>query len=135
MNKDITIFVNEELYPRLFNSLDRAFPQMGFKRYRADWHSPKKIDGSNPGTPRPDKSVITSKIPGRVLEQGGESLSLIDLYMNLNGVDFLEAVKQLCSLVGLALLEGVRLGMATSRSGPCCRFCQARKNSPMRFVR
>lgn len=103
MNKDITIFVNEELYPRLFNSLDRAFPQMGFKRYRADWHSPKKIDGSNPGTPRPDKSVITSKIPGRILEQGGESLSLIDLYMNLNGVDFLEAVKQLCSLVGLAL--------------------------------
>lgn len=96
-------FVQEQLYPEIYEHLDTIFPEMGFRRFSGGWRSPKKLDGTESSSPRPDKSVVTRRKPQRVLEQGGDSLSLIDFYSSLNGVDFLEAVKRLSAAVGLEL--------------------------------
>jgi DNA primase len=105
---DITNFIREELYPLLFNRVDTAFPEMHFQRYRGGWASPLKLDGTPSHDGRKEKSVITPRVIGRAKEQGGQSIDLIDLYRQINGVEFIEAVKQLCSIVGLELppMEG-----------------------------
>ena len=100
---DITNFINEELYPRLFDRVGQAFPEMGFQQVRGNWISPLKLNGDRSHDGRKDKSVITARQPHRVLEQGGESMSLIDLYMQRHSLQFIEALRQLCSICGLEL--------------------------------
>ena len=101
---NLTDFINSELYPRLFEVADRAFPLMGFQPYRGGWASPCKLDGSPSHDGRKDKSVITTIKPNRVLEQGGDSETLIDFYMRHNpSLSFIEAVRELCNICGLTL--------------------------------
>lgn len=109
----ITDFINYELYPALWNSLDRAFPSMGFVQRGGDWQSPKKLNGDTSSPYRVDKTVVTRRKPNRVLEQGGESLSLIDFYLqstgrstNTKGAELIEALRSLCTSIGLTLPEG-----------------------------
>lgn len=106
---NLTDFINSELYPRLFEVLDRAFPSMEFEPYRGGWASPCKLDGSLSHDGRQDKSVVTPRHPHRVLEQGGDTKDLLSLYMELNGIAKpVEAVRQLCPILGLTLptMEG-----------------------------
>jgi len=102
--KDITTFLQSTIYPSLFERIDQAFPDMEFKRVRGDWQSPYKLDGTRSN--RQDKSVITAKVPSRILEQGGGSVSLIDFYMERNRLEFIEAVRSLSTLCGVELPEG-----------------------------
>ena len=104
--KPITEFINNELYPRLFEVVDRAFPSMDFKPYRGGWASPYKLNGERSHDGRKEKSTITRKVPHRVLEQGGESKDLLSFYMELNGFgekQTAEAVRQLCPILGLTM--------------------------------
>ena len=48
-----------------------------------------------------DKSVITSRRPDKILEQGGETLGVIDYYMTKTGLSFPEARKELSRICGL----------------------------------
>lgn len=102
MNKDITSFVQDELYPLMFSHIDTIFPEMSFKDVCGKWHSPKNIDGTNPRNHRADKTIVTKNKPTRALENGGGgSKDLITLYMDLNHTDFIGAVKDICNIVGL----------------------------------
>ena len=104
--KPITEFIHNELYPRLFEVVDRAFPSMDFKPYRGGWASPYKLNGERSHDGRKEKSTITRKVPHRVLEQGGESKDLLSFYMELNGFgekQTAEAVRQLCPILGLTM--------------------------------
>lgn len=94
-----TDFLYDEVYPRLFDVIDTAFPDMNFQRCSMGWRSNKKLDGS--ARPRNDKSFIAKSMPFRVKEQGGESMSLIDFYMMQNGLNFGEALERLCRIVGV----------------------------------
>lgn len=109
----ITDFINYELYPALWNSLDRAFPSMGFVQRGGDWQSPKKLNGDTSSPYRADKTVVTRRKPDRVLEQGGESLTLVDFYLQstgrstkAKGAELIEALRSLCTSIGLTLPEG-----------------------------
>ena len=42
---NITDFITYELYPALWDRLDRAFPYMDFQKRGGDWQSPKKLNG------------------------------------------------------------------------------------------
>ena len=42
---DITNFVKYELYPALYSRIDRAFPDMEFRRRGNIWGSPYKLNG------------------------------------------------------------------------------------------
>ncbi|MEE0267878.1 MAG: DnaB-like helicase C-terminal domain-containing protein [Bacteroidales bacterium] len=106
MNKDITNFVNDTLYPLIFEKVNTLFPEMSFKWENGKWLSPKNIDGTEPKTKRPDKCIITKKKPTRVKENGdGGSKDLISLYMDLNHLDFIGAVKAICKDVNVELPE------------------------------
>ena len=98
-------YVEETLYPEMYKHLDKVFPEMGFKSVAGRWQSGLKLDGTEPKSPRRDKTVVKSSSPKRALEAGGESVSLIDLYMSLNRKDFIEAVKGISSILGLSLPE------------------------------
>jgi len=99
---NITEWIKYELYPTLFESIDTALPEHNFKRYSGGWRSKTYLDGS-PHKNRADKTVVTKKATGYILEQGGETLSLVDYVIKRDGVEFIEAVKTLADATGLEL--------------------------------
>lgn len=100
----ITEFINEKLYPALWSEIGSIFPEMEFKLVTGKWRSPKKIDGTDPKVPTRSKTVVTPAFPNRALENGGESIDLITLYMNLNNKATLwEAISELASKLNLEL--------------------------------
>jgi DNA primase catalytic core len=105
MNKEITDWKKYELYPTLFESIDTALPEHNFKRYSGGWRSKTYLDGS-PHKDRADKTVVSKKAPGWILENGGETLSLVDYVMRRDRVEFIQAVKTLADVVGLQLPKG-----------------------------
>jgi DNA primase catalytic core len=102
---NITDWIKYELYPTLFQSIDTALPEHNFKRYSGGWRSKTYLDGS-PHKDRADKTVVTKKAPGWILENGGETLSLVDYVIKRDGVEFIQAVKTLADVVGLQLPKG-----------------------------
>lgn len=102
---NITDWIKYELYPTLFQSIDIALPEHNFKRYSGGWRSKTYLDGSL-HKDRADKTVVTKKAPGWILEQGGDTLSLVDYVMRRDGVDFIQAVKTLADIVKLQLPKG-----------------------------
>lgn len=103
---NITEWTKYELYPPLFNSIDLAFPELDFVRYAGGWRSKYKIDGSEPKNKRPDKTVITKSRPNYILEQGGETITLIDYTIRRDNISFIQAVKLLADVVNLELPKG-----------------------------
>ena len=108
--KPISDFIHNELYPRLFEVVDRAFPSMDFQLDRMGWYSPYKLNGARAHDNRRRKTEITRKVPTRIFEQGDieNNKDLISFYMELNSIPdtkegLSEAVKQLSSLVGLSV--------------------------------
>lgn len=102
MSKEITDWIKHELYPSLFEYIDIAFPEHNFERYSGGWRSKTYLNGS-PHKNRADKTVVTKKAPGYILEQGGEVLSLVDYVMMRDGVEFIKAVETLADVAGLRL--------------------------------
>lgn len=99
---NITDWIKYELYPNLFEVIDTALPEHDFKRYSGGWRSKTYLDGS-PHKNRADKTVVTKKATGYILEQNGETLSLVDYVIKRDGVEFIEAVKTLADATGLEL--------------------------------
>ena len=102
---NITDWIKYELYPTLFQSIDTALPEHNFKRYSGGWRSKTYLDGS-PHKDRADKTVISKKAPGYILENGGEVVGLVDYVMRRDRVEFIQAVKTLADVVGLQLPKG-----------------------------
>ena len=98
---DWTDFVDGKLVPAMFERIDEIFPDMDFSFSGRAWKSPLKLDGSPAKSPRRDKSVITTKHKGGIYEQGGETIGVIDFYMQKTGLSFPEARKELSRICGL----------------------------------
>lgn len=105
MSNILSEWIKNELYPSLYEVIDRAFPEHDFKSYSGGWRSKTYLDGS-PHKSRIDKTVITKTAPSRILEQGGDNLSLIDYVIQRDNIEFIEAVKKLSDIVGLELPKG-----------------------------
>ena len=101
---NITDWIKYELYPSLFDRIDIAFPEHSFTQFSGGWRSKTYLDGSP--HKRPDKTIVSKKAPGIILEQGGENLSLVDYVMRRDRVEFIQAVKTLADVVGLQLPNG-----------------------------
>lgn len=103
---NITDWIKDELYPNLFEVIDTALPEFSFCRWSGGWRSSLKLDLTSPKTKRKDKTVVSKKAPGYILEQGGDVLSLVDYVMRRDGVEFIKAVETLADVVGLQLPKG-----------------------------
>jgi DNA primase catalytic core len=99
---NITDWIKYELYPTLFESIDTALPEHDFRRYAGGWRSKTYLSGA-PHKSRVDKTVVSKKAPGWILEQGGDTLSLVDYVMSRDKVEFIQAVNTLADVVGLQL--------------------------------
>ena len=102
----ITDWIKYELYPTLFERVDTALPELSFNSFPGGWRSSLKLDLSKPRTKRTDKTIVSRRAPGYILEQGGDTLSLVDYVMRRDGVEFIQAVKTLADVVGLQLPKG-----------------------------
>lgn len=105
MSKEITNWIKYELYPSLFEVIDTALPEHDFKPFSGGWRSKTYLDGT-PHQNRADKTVVSKKVPGRILENGGENISLVDYVMRRDRVEFIQAVNTLADVVGLQLPKG-----------------------------
>jgi len=96
---NLTEWIKSELYPALFDRIDQAFPEHKFTRFPGGWRSNTYLNGSP--HKRADKVVVSNKTPGRILEQGGDNLSLVDYIIRRDNLNFIEAVKYLADIAGL----------------------------------
>lgn len=110
----LTDFFNYELYPTLYERLDSVFQNMEFERYSGGWRSSHYLNGEKTtGTSyKRDKTYVGKSVPQRIQENGGENLSLVDFWLrcngkneNLQGAELVEAIRPLCSLLGVYLPE------------------------------
>jgi len=101
---NITEFIKYELYPTIFEQADSVFTEHNFKKFYGGWRSNTYLSGNS--HKRGDKTVITKRNPGCILEQGGDTKSLVDYVMDRDNIPFIEAVKLLAERVGLRLPEG-----------------------------
>lgn len=102
---NITDFIRYELYPSLFERINTAFPEHDFKRFPGGWRSKTYMDGTA-HKDRHDKTVITTKAPSCIMEQGGSQLSLVDYVMMRDRCEFIQAVKTLANVAGLQIPKG-----------------------------
>lgn len=94
---DLQEFVEDTLYPALFDRADDVFLSMEFKKHKGGWASPFKMNGERSKDKRKDKTVITRRYPQIVLEQGGDAKNIISFYQEQNGLGSrMEAIKSLC---------------------------------------
>lgn len=95
-------FIDNSLKPAIYNDLSRVFPEMEFKPCRDGWESHLGLFGRVPHSQRRDKCKVTKKMPYRILEQGGESVEIIDYYKESNCfTNRNDAIKDICRLLGL----------------------------------
>jgi len=98
----LTEWIKYELYPALFESIDIALPEHNFTRYSGGWRSKTYLDGTT-HKKRADKTVVSKKAPGYILEQGGDTLSLIDYVMRRDSIELIDALQKLAKVAGLQL--------------------------------
>ena len=105
-------FLENVLYPQMFERIGDIFKDMNFTRYRKGWRSPLKLDKSTPKTARNDKTVISLKCPSLAAEFGEKPVNLIGLWLMYNGKDpnakgeeFINAVRELCEMTGVDMPE------------------------------
>jgi DNA primase len=99
----LTEWIKNELYPTVYDSLDTVFPEFEFRIYPLGWRSKYKLDLTLPKQRRDDKTVATKKYVGRILEQGGDSISYIEYIIKDRDLSFIDAVKSLALVVNLTL--------------------------------
>ncbi len=95
-------WLNYEVYPSLFERVDIAFPEHNFNRYRNGWRSKTYLNGS-PHQSRPDKTVISSKAPYCILEQGGDCKNIYDYIKERDNLTDKQTLDKLSQLSGIAL--------------------------------
>lgn len=105
---DLKHFVDEELYPALWENLDRVFPEMEFKFFMGKWRSPKNLDGSSPRKPRKDKTIVKQSYFKYAIENGeGGNVNLITLFKEHNRhTNRIEAIKEMAKICNLTVPEG-----------------------------
>lgn len=83
---ELTEYIKSELYPKLYEDIDTAFPDWGFKRKSGRWVSKKRLDGND--STNPEKIYIGAKYASgtKIYENGGDpnGISLLDFEI-LNG--------------------------------------------------
>lgn len=106
---DLGDFLDREVYPALFDRLDSAFPEYGFRRRGNHWAA--TADGASrslPGSPRPHRVNCYVNRPWGLVIQGGDFVRFLDLVnggIKPSGSDFPEAVRKLAGLVGVTMPE------------------------------
>ena len=105
---DLGDFLDHEVYPALFDRLDRAFPEYGFYRRGKHWQATADASRALPGSPRPDRVCCYENRPWCLVIHGRNPVRLLDLVnggTKPTGADFPDAVRKLADLAGVPFPE------------------------------
>lgn len=110
MSKDITTFKEQVLEPALFNNeqnIRLAFPQLQFTKRGRNYVSKFHRNGGEATPPRYDKTYISEGKNGIYCDENGTigAIGLTQLYMDLNGCDFITAINELAKIAGVEHLK------------------------------
>lgn len=95
-------FIDTELKPAIYNNLSRVFPEMSFRQVRGGWESHLALFCREPNSYRHDKCVVTKRQPRYILEQGGDTIELIEYYRQSRNLTSREdAIQAISTLLGL----------------------------------
>lgn len=91
----------DELHAALVNhstAIPNLFQEHQFSRRGDGWHSPTYLNGEP--HKRQDKTKITFKFPNTILEQGGETITILKYIQQSKNIHFLEAVNMVSDAAG-----------------------------------
>jgi replicative DNA helicase len=97
---DLSFFLEDELYPALWERLDTAFPEFGFVLRGDHWQATNETaTRALSGAPRPDRVWAYRDTPFGIKIHGGAFVPWLEYaagQSSLRGEAFLEAVRDLC---------------------------------------
>jgi len=102
-NIDWNDWETDNLTPFVFDKMDIVFPELGFKQVAGSWQSGLKLDGTNPKTPRRDKTVVKKELPGIIIEAGEPARNIIKHYAITKRLEYFEARKEIAEIVGVEI--------------------------------
>ena len=103
-NNNLDSFKEYELFPTLFGNIDRAFPELHFKKVGQRWESKHHLaDATKDSQNKAITFVYENRKFMAIDHSADEKKGLIDLYMSLNNVDFITALKALAELCNLTI--------------------------------
>lgn len=103
MGNNLDSFKEYDLFPSLYERIDTAFPELHFKRVGNRWESKHHLDGSKDSQNKAISFVYENRKFMAIDHAADEKKGLIDLYMSLNGADFITALKALAELCNLTI--------------------------------
>jgi len=106
MSKEITDWIRNELYPTLFESIDKALPEFSFKRRGRNWVSSNRLKITGEEGDSIGKVYVWEKAPGFIKDFTRYTSSIADYVMMRDGVEFIKAVETLADVAGLRLPDG-----------------------------
>lgn len=105
MQKDPSTFYDQDVIPQLYERLDSAFPEFGFKWHYNHWRATNKNGATQlPGSPRPDRVYVYQNRTYGMLIQGGSFVpwtSYINGGSSPKGQDYIIAIKELANRAGV----------------------------------
>ena len=108
---DLGEFLEQEVYPALFERLDAAFPDFGWQRKGNRWEATAEHTRTLAGSPRPDRVQAYDNTPFGFQIQGGDFVRWLN-YVNggtkPTGSDFIEMARRLSDLAGVPFPERQR---------------------------
>lgn len=103
-NNNLDSFKEYELFPTLYGNIDRAFPELHFKKVGQRWESKYHLaDATKDSQNKAITFVYENRKFMAIDYSADEKKGLIDLYMSLNNVDFITALKALAELCNLTI--------------------------------
>lgn len=110
MQNKLSELLEKEVYPALWHCLDTAFPDFGFKRKGDHWIATNDtVSRGLPGAPRADRVWVYTKSPFGIKIHGGDFVTWLSYVSGRpdspRGIDFINAVKDLCQRAGVAFPE------------------------------
>jgi len=92
-------WLDNEVYPRIFENADNIFLEHQFTRRGKYWLSPTYLNGQPHG--RKDKTYISQDAPYCISEQGGDNVNFYKYIQDRDGLNDAETIQRLGDLVGL----------------------------------
>jgi DNA primase catalytic core len=106
MSNTILDWVKEELYPSLFNSIDRALPEFEFIKKGKNWVSSNKLKITGEVGDSIGKVYVWETVPGCIKDFTRDTSGIVNYVMRRDGVTYKQAVETLAGIAGLKLPEG-----------------------------
>jgi DNA primase catalytic core len=99
----LTDWIKDELYPTLFESIDRALPEFNFRRRGRHWVSSNKLKITGEEGDSIGKVYVYENAPGFIKDFTRGASSIVDYVIMRDKVGVYQAVKILGDVVGLQL--------------------------------